>query len=414
MPLPRPDNDPRPTPPGPAGSVAEVATAFLKLGVSSFGGPIAHVGYFREEFVARRRWLDEAHFAQLLALCQFLPGPASSQLGFALGLMRAGWAGAIAAFIAFTLPSALLLFAFAAMSDRLAGPAGLAFLHGLKLVAVAVVAHAVATMARALAPDVPRATMAVAGAAWVLAIGGAWTPLLVVVAAAVLGPRLCGRVVGSGGESFALHYGRRTGASLLLVFCGLLVVALVVAPRLSPLGQVAGAFFRAGALVFGGGHVVLPMLQDAVVAPGWVDNETFLAGYGAAQALPGPMFSLAAFLGERLPDGVGGASGAAIGLLAIFLPGLLLVAGALPFWRTLGARDGAARRMAGVNAAVVGVLAAALVDPVWTSGVRDPVDGVIAVAAFALLAAARWPALAVVGLCVAASMLRAALPGWLE
>jgi chromate transporter len=391
--------------------VVEVATAFLALGVSSFGGPIAHLGYFRREFVERRGWLDDAHFAQLLALCQFLPGPASSQLGFALGLLRAGWAGALAAFVAFTLPSALLLFVFATLSDRLGGVVGHAVVHGLKLVAVAVVAQAVVTMARTLAPDVPRAAIALAAAAVVLAVDSAWAPLLIVMLAALLGPWLCRRVSATRGESFALPYGRRTGAGLLLLFGVLLVLAIVLAPHLSPLGQVAGAFYRAGALVFGGGHVVLPMLQQAVVEPGWVDRETFLAGYGAAQAVPGPMFSLAAFLGERLHGGEGGAAGAATGLLAIFLPGLLLVAGALPFWRALGARDGAARSLAGVNAAVVGVLAAALYDPVWVGAVHGGADIAIAVAAFALLAVVRWSALAVVGFCVAATVLGAAVTG---
>lgn len=400
-----------PAPPEPPGNVAEVAIAFLKLGVSSFGGPIAHLGYFRREFVERRRWLDEEHFAQLLALCQFLPGPASSQLGFALGLLRAGWPGAIAAFVAFTLPSAFLLFAFAAINDRLAGPWGQAVMHGLKLVAVAVVAHAVITMARTLAPDIPRASMAAVAAGVVLVAGNAWTPLLLVAAAAALGPWLCRHVSASSGDSFALRYGRRTGLWLLLAFAVLLVLALIPMPPLSPLGEVAGAFYRAGALVFGGGHVVLPLLQEAVVTPGWVGSDTFLAGYGAAQAVPGPMFSLAAFLGERLPGGQGGALGAATSLLAIFLPGLLLVAGALPFWRALSARNGAARMMAGVNAAVVGVLAAALYDPVWVSAVHDLKDIAIAVAAFALLTAARWSALAVVGFCVAASLLCTAYLG---
>lgn len=402
-----------PTPPAPTlrGSAAEVAAAFLRLGVSSFGGPVAHLGYFRREFVERRRWLDEEHFGQLLALCQFLPGPASSQLGFAIGLLRAGWPGALAAFVAFTLPSALLLFAFATISDRMAGPAGQAMIHGLKLAAVAVVAQAVVAMTRILVPDVARAAIAIAATALVLAVDNAWTPLLLIGAAAALGPWLCRGVLAKQGESFALPYGPRTGVVLLLAFGFLLALALVIAPQLSPLGQVAAAFYRAGALVFGGGHVVLPMLQHAVVDPGWIDRDTFLAGYGAAQAVPGPMFALSAFLGDRLQGAQGGVLGATTSLLAIFLPGLLLVAGALPFWRALGARDGAARMMAGVNAAVVGVLAAALYDPVWVSAVHDVGDGVIAAAAFALLALARWSPLAVVAFCVAASLLGARFLG---
>ncbi|WP_049621131.1 chromate efflux transporter [Frateuria defendens] len=399
------------SPPARPGRVAEVALAFLRLGLTSFGGPIAHLGYFHREFVERRRWLDEAHYAQLLALCQFLPGPASSQLGFAIGLLRAGWGGALAAFAGFTLPSALLLFAFAMLSDRLAGPWGQGTLHGLKLVAVAVVAQGVLGMARTLAPDRHRALMAAVAAGLVAIVGSAWMQLLVIAAAAALGPWLCRSVTARRGETFALGYGHRTGGALLIAFGGLLAVALLASPSLPPLGQVAAAFYRAGALVFGGGHVVLPLLKQTVVDPGWVGNDTFLAGYGAAQAVPGPMFTLAAFLGERLHGGQGGLVGAVVGLLAIFLPGLLLIGGALPFWRALAARDGAARMLAGVNAAVVGLLAAALYDPVWVSAVHDAGDFAIALIAFALLAAARWPVLAVVGWCVAASMARVAWQG---
>ncbi len=390
---------------GHAGSAMEVGGAFLKLGLSSFGGPIAHLGYFHREFVERRRWLDEEHFGQLLALCQFLPGPASSQLGFSLGLLRAGWAGAIAAFIGFTLPSALLLFAFAMMSSYLAGPWGQSAIHGLKLVAVAVVAQGVLGMARTLTPDAPRALLAAAAAALIAISSSVWVPLLVVAAGAALGPWLCPQVMARQGETFALRYGRRTGSALLLVFTALLLAALFLTPGMPQLAQLAAAFYRAGALVFGGGHVVLPLLQHAVVDPGWLDNNTFLAGYGAAQAVPGPMFSLAAFLGQQLH----GALGATVALLAIFLPGFLLVAGFLPFWRALGARDGAVRVLAGVNAAVVGLLAAALYDPVWVSAVHDAKDFAIAVVAFALLVAARWPALAVVAWCVLASLIRMAL-----
>ncbi len=393
----------------PGGSVMEVAAAFLKLGLFSFGGPIAHLGYFHREFVERRRWLDEEHFGQLLALCQFLPGPASSQLGFSLGLLRAGWRGAIAAFIGFTLPSALLLFLFAVSTDYLAGPWGQSAVHGLKLVAVAVVAQGVLGMARTLTPDRTRALMAAVSAGLIAISGSALMQLLVVAGGAALGPWLCRQVAARHGETFSLHYGRRTGSVLLLAFFALLTTALLVAPGLPPLGKVAGAFYRAGALVFGGGHVVLPLLQQAVVNPGWLSNNTFLTGYGAAQAVPGPMFTLSAFLGERLYDGQGGALGATVSVLAIFLPGLLLVAGALPFWRTLGSRDGAARMLAGVNAVVVGLLAAALYDPVWVSAVRDASDFAIALIAFTLLVAARWPPLAIVAWCVVTSLLSTAL-----
>ncbi|MGO4521352.1 chromate efflux transporter [Dyella sp. 2RAF44] len=388
------------------GTAREVGAAFLKLGLTSFGGPIAHLGYFRREFVERRRWLDEEHFGQLLALCQFLPGPASSQLGFSLGLLRAGWLGAIAAFIAFTLPSALLLFAFAALSDRLASTLGQGVIHGLKLVAVAVVAQGVLGMARTLTPDRPRALMAALAAALIAVSASSAMQLLVVAGGAALGPWLCRNVTARQGETFSLHYGRRLGTTLLCAYAVLLLAALTIAPGLPPLGQVAGAFYRTGALVFGGGHVVLPLLKQAVVDPGWVTNDTFLAGYGAAQAVPGPMFTLSAFLGERMQGGYGGMLGAVVSLLAIFLPGLLMVSGSLPFWRALAARDQTARMLAGVNAAVVGLLAAALYNPVWVSAVRDAEDFAIALIAFALLVAARWSPLGVVAWCVVASVLR--------
>jgi chromate transporter len=396
------------------GSAAEVGTAFLKLGLTSFGGPIAHLGYFRREFVERRRWIDEEHFGQLLGLCQFLPGPASSQLGFSLGLLRAGWLGALAAFVGFTLPSALLMFAFAVSNEFLSGAWGGSAVHGLKLVAVAVVAQGVLGMARTLTPDAPRAMMAAVSAGLVVVSGSGWMQLVVVAGGAVLGPWLC-RSAASGSGFLAsvtprapptLPYGRRLGAVLLLSFALLLTLALFIAPRTSPTGQVAGAFFRAGALVFGGGHVVLPLLEHSVVDPGWIDNGTFLAGYGAAQALPGPVFTFAAFLGERLHYGPGGIPGAILGLLAIFLPGFLIVAGALPYWQTLSAKDTTARSLAGVNAAVVGLLAAALYDPVWVSAVTGPSDFAIALIGFVLLVSWKWPAWATVLWCVLASTLR--------
>jgi chromate transporter len=388
----------------PARRVAEVAGAFLKLGLGSFGGPIAHLGYFHREFVERRCWLDDEHFARLLGLCQFLPGPASSQLGFVLGLLRAGWPGAFAAFLAFTLPSALLLFAFASASERLSGPWGGAVIHGLKLLAVAVVAQAALAMARTLTPDRPRRLMALLAAAFVLAWGGAWMQVLLVTGGALVGSILLRSVSAAQGEAFDLPYGRRTGASLLLAFAALLAVALFLAPGMALPAQVAGGFYQAGALVFGGGHVVLPLLQETVVAPGWVDEDSFLAGYGAAQAVPGPMFAVAAFLGERVSGDAGGPTGAAVALIAIFLPGLLLVAGALPFWRALAARRSAARMMAGANAVVVGLLAAALYDPVWTGTIRHPVDVLVVLVAFALLAVARVSAAWVAIACVAAAL----------
>ncbi|HEY2532476.1 MAG TPA: chromate efflux transporter [Xanthobacteraceae bacterium] len=390
-----------------SGNAAEVGGAFLKLGLASFGGPIAHLGYFRREFVERRHWLDEEHFGQLVGLCQFLPGPASSQLGFAIGLMRAGWLGAVAAFVGFTLPSALLLYALAVSTDYLAGSWAQAAVHGLKLVAVAVVGQAVFGMARSLAPDPPRALLAAVAGGLMAVTANPWMQFVAIAVGAALGPWLCRHPISSPAGDIAVGYGRRLGALLLAAFGILLLMALLLAPRGSPLAQVGGAFYRTGALVFGGGHVVLPLLQHAVVDPGWTDNSTFLSGYGAAQAVPGPMFSVAIFLGERLSGEHGGASGALVAVLGIFLPGLLLVAGVLPFWESLRARDVSARILAGVNAVVVGLLAAALYDPVWTSAIRDGKDFAIALMAFALLVGARWPSWAAVLGCVVASLLRA-------
>jgi len=386
------------------GRAGEVAAAFLWLGLTSFGGPVAHLGYFRRAFVQQRRWLDEEHFSQLLALCQFLPGPASSQLGFSIGLLRAGWLGGLAAFVGFTLPSALLLFGFALASRALDGGWGQALVHGLKLVAVAVVLHGVVGMARTLAPDWTRRAMALAAALLVLASGAPWMQLVLVAGGALAGRWLCRGVAARTGGMFALAWGRRTGAVLVALFVLGLGVAFL--PGLPPLGRAAAAFYRAGALVFGGGHVVLPLLKASVVDPGWLDNNTFLAGYGAAQAVPGPMFTLASFLGARLPGGMGGAPGATVAVLAIFAPGLLLVAGALPFWRALAQRTGAARALAGVNAVVVGLLAAAFVNPVAASAIHAPLDVLVA-AAGVLMLLARWPALAVVAWCVAATLAQA-------
>ncbi|HEY6644287.1 chromate efflux transporter [Povalibacter sp.] len=390
------------------GSVFEVCAAFLKLGLTSFGGPIAHLGYFHREIVVRRRWIDEAHYAQLIALCQFLPGPGSSQLGFSLGLLRAGWAGAIVAFLAFTLPSVVLLLAFARLIPLLEQPYGQAALHGLKLLAVAVVAHGVVTMAQRLTPDLSRRCIAlVAGIACIVS-STAVVQIIVVTAGAIAGVLLCrnGRVHET--VSFNVAYGVRTGAVLLALFAAVLAIALLLPATASPLLSVAAAFCRAGALVFGGGHVVLPLLQEGIVSPGWVDPEEFLAGYGAAQAVPGPMFAFAAFLGARI-HGAGGAVGALVSLIAIFLPGLLLVAGALPLWRSIASGEKAARAIAGINASVVGLLAAALYDPVWKMSVHDGWDVVIALTGFGLLIATRLPVLIVLAGCVLAAVVRQGL-----
>jgi chromate transporter len=392
-----------------AGGVGEVLAAFLKLGVTSFGGPIAHLAYLRREFVERRKWLDDSQYAQLLALCQFLPGPASSKLGFSLGLLRAGWAGALAAFVAFTLPSALLLFAFAGLLPHISGTVGDAAIHGLKIVALAVVAQGVLGMIRQLCPDLQRQTIATLAAVIILLSGQAWVQLAVVALGAAAGVALCRAVVPVPGGGLDVRYGSALGWTLLGLFALLLVGLPFAASGDLGLVAVTEAFYRAGALVFGGGHVVLPLLEEAVVKPGWISTDEFLAGYGAAQAVPGPMFTLAAYLGARLPGAEGGIVGATVALIAIFLPGFLLIAGVLPLWRAIAAHPIAARAIAGVNAAVVGLLSAALYDPVWTSAVRGAPDVAIALVGFTLLAAWRISALLVVLWCVAASVAAAAL-----
>lgn len=400
-----------------AGSAGEVFGAFLRLGLSSFGGPIAHVGYFRNEFVQRRGWLDDARFARLLALCQFLPGPASSQLGFAIGLLRAGWGGAFAAFVGFTAPSALLMFAFAGLSPRLAGASGAAAIHGLKLVAVVVVAAGVLGMARQLAADLPRALIAVAAGALVLFAGSAWVQLAAIAGGALLGLAFCRRVAAPPTVDLAVPAASAAHLGLLALFlAGLGVSTWVLQPTVGHAipptpGALAAAFYQAGALVFGGGHVVLPLLERSVVDSGWLDAGTFLSGYGAAQAVPGPMFSLAAFLGAAVSTGLHPALGAAIALAAIFLPGGLLLAAVLPAWGRFGRSPAAAAAIAGVNAAVVGLLGAALYDPVWTQAVHSAVDLAIVLAGFALLVLARVPVLAVVLGCVATAVGFARLAG---
>ena len=392
-----------------AGSATEVLVAFLRLGLTSFGGPIAHLAYFRRELVERRRWLGDDQYAQLLALCQLLPGPASSQLGFGLGLLRAGWAGAMAAFVAFTLPSAMLMFTFAMLLPHLSGMVGGAAVHGLKVVALAVVAHGVLGMTRSLCPDAARASIAALAAALVLVWGYAWMQLVVVALGAVAGLALGNRVQPGTGAELSVHYSRRMGVLALTLFAVLLVAALLVGGGGEGFSTMAAAFYRAGALVFGGGHVVLPLLEESVVASGWVSQDDFLAGYGAAQAVPGPMFTLSAFLGARSGAAGGGLLGALIALIAIFLPGFLLLAGVLPQWRSVARRPKAVAAIAGINAAVVGLLGAALYDPVWTNAVRGPLDVAVALIGFTLLAAWRAPALLVVAWCVGATVAMAGL-----
>ena len=380
----------------------KVLLVFLRLGLTSFGGPVAHLGYFREEFVARRRWLDERAYADLVALCQFLPGPASSQVGIGVGLAKGGFAGALAAWTGFTLPSAIVLTLFGlgvtAMGDRMAG----GWLHGLKVVAVAVVAQAVWGMARNLCPDAPRASVAIGATLVVLA----WpTPL------AQVGVILAGGLVGlvlaqpsDDGEHVDLGAGVGRGwAVVALVMFFALLVGLPAVAAVIPDQTLAlvDSFYRSGSLVFGGGHVVLPLLQSEVVPPGWVGNDAFMAGYGAAQAVPGPLFTFAAYLGTVMEPQPNGVAGAVVCLLAVFAPSFLLVVGVLPFWDRLRQVGPVRRALVGVNAAVVGLLLAAFYNPVWTSAIFAPADFGLALAAFGLLELWKVPPWLVVILCAA-------------
>ena len=390
---------------GRTGSPLEVLGAFTRLGLTSFGGPIAHLAYMREEFVRRRGWLDETHFAHLLAICQFLPGPASSQMGFAIGLIRGGWAGAALAFVAFTLPSALLMFAFAALAPQLGAGFGAATVQGLKLVAVVVVAHGVMGMARQLAPDAPRGFIAAGAASLILISGHAWMQLAAIAAGGVAGLWACRHVTAPRFAGFSVPFGRRAAMVMLALFALGLMLSLLWPSGAAPdPAALVAAFYRAGALVFGGGHVVLPLLQQSVVDPGWVSADTFLAGYGAAQAVPGPMFSFAAFIGAEVQTGAPAPLGAVLALLAIFLPGFLLLLSVLPLWTRLVSIPWAAPAMAGINAAVVGLLVAALYDPVWTQGVRGPVDVAIALVGLVALSTTRLSAIWIVAWCVASAI----------
>jgi chromate transporter len=385
------------------GSPAEVLGAFLKLGLTSFGGPVAHLGYFRAEFVERRRWLDDRSFSDLVALCQFLPGPASSQVGMGLGLARAGWPGAIAAWCGFTLPSAVALIVFAYGIAHWGALAGSGAVHGLKVAAVAVVAQAVWGMATKLCPDRARAAIAIVAALLVLALPTALSQVIAIVLAGVVGWRWLKLPHQHAVAHQGFGVSRTAGVVALVLFCVLLAgLPLVALATHSLLWHVIEGFYRAGALVFGGGHVVLPLLQATVVPAGVVTNEQFLAGYGAAQAVPGPLFTFAAYLGAVMHGPLSGRTGGIVMLLVIFVPAALLVVGALPFWDALRQRDGVQSAMAGVNAAVVGILLAALYDPVWTSAIHGRLDFATALAAFALLVYARWSPLLVVLLSAAA------------
>lgn len=380
-----------------AGSPLEVLWIFLKLGLTCFGGPIAHIGYFRDEFVVRRNWIDEHAYADLVGLCQFLPGPASSQVGFSIGLMRAGYLGALAAWTGFTLPSAAILVLFAYGAGALGGPVGAGLLHGLKLTAVAIVAQAVWGMARNLCPDRQRASIAVVAALVILLSAASIAQIGAIVLGGLAGLWLCRRDAAAPSGHVEIPVSRTMG----LITLGIFFVLLAGLPVLRSLTGSTGialldAFYRSGALVFGGGHVVLPLLREAFVAPGWVSDDVFLAGYGAAQAVPGPLFTFAAYLGTVVSPEPHGVAGAALGLIGIFLPGILVLLGVLPFWDSFRKRASAQAMMRGVNAAVVGVLGAALYDPVWTTTVHSPRDFGVALVGFVLLVAWRAPPLVVV------------------
>ncbi|WP_424630616.1 chromate efflux transporter [Bradyrhizobium sp. SYSU BS000235] len=384
-------------------SAAEVLLVFLKLGLTSFGGPIAHIGYFREEFVVRRKWIDEHAFADLVGLCQFLPGPASSQVGFSIGLSRAGYLGAFAAWAGFTLPSAALLVLFAFGAGALSGPVGAGLLHGLKLTAVAIVAQAVWGMARTLTPDRTRASIALVAALILLFSTSSAAQIGAIVLGGICGLWLCRSEAAAPSGHVDMPVSRKAG----LVALGAFFVLLAGLPVLRGVTGSSGmalfdAFYRSGALVFGGGHVVLPLLREAFVAPGWLSDDAFLAGYGAAQAVPGPLFTFAAYLGTVVQPQPHGLAGAVLGLIGIFLPGILILLGVLPFWDSFRRRAGAQAMMRGVNAAVVGILGAALYDPVWTTTIHAPKDFGIALVGFVLLIVWRAPPLLVVAFSAAA------------
>ena len=382
---------------------SEVFFAFLHQGLTAFGGPVAHLGYFRTEFVERRQWLTDPAYADLVAMCQFLPGPASSQVGMAIGLMRGGFGGMLAAWLAFTLPSALLLTVFAYGVDSWGDALGGGWIHGLKVAAVAVVAVAVLGMARTLAPDRLRASIAVAAAILALALPGSWGQVLAIVAGGLVGLLFL-----RGDVPEAIDHLRTTGSrtvaliALALFFLLLLGLPLLASSTNNRVLDLLSIFYRAGALVFGGGHVVLPLLQADLVGSGMISADAFLAGYGAAQAVPGPLFTFASYLGAAIGLEGAGWLGALLCTFAIFLPSLLLIVGALPFWDALRRRPQAQFALRGINAAVVGILIAALYDPIWIAGISNGRDFALAAMAFLLLFMWRASPLLVVILCAAA------------
>ncbi len=373
-------------------SLLEVLWVSIRLGLTSFGGPIAHLGYFHEEYVKRRKWIDEQSYADLVALCQSLPGPTSSMVGSAIGFARAGMLGGLVHWFGFTLPSALALIAFAYGIGVVGAASGAGWLHGLKLVAVPVVALALWGMACSLCPDRERATLAILTAIVALAWPTAAGQVLPIVAAGFIGWWFFPPAKTPPALHIRVPISQLTGMVCWIVFLGLLLVLPLVRQVISSQTlAVFDSFYRAGALVFGGGHVVLPLLQAEVVAPGWVTNEQFVAGYGAAQAVPGPLFTFSTYLGFVMQPEPNGLAGAALALVAIFLPGILMTAGSLPFWDLLRTRASFQSAIRGINAAVVGLLLAAFYHPVWTSAIFKPLDFGLAILAFGLLAFWKCP-----------------------
>lgn len=391
--------------------MAEVFWAFLRLGLTSFGGPIAHLAYFRSEFVERRRWLGDHEYSDLVAVCQFLPGPTSSQVGMALGLGRAGWSGMLAAWLAFTLPSAIALVLFAYGIALYQGDALSGWIHGLKIVAVAIVAQAVWGMAKTLCPDRPRVGLAVAAALITLTFPGSLGQVCAVLLAGLAGWGLLKTLPTAPANAISYPVTRVQGMVALFLFLALLLgLPLLAATTHTTATSLLDGVYRAGALVFGGGHVVLPLLEPALVSEGLVSDTDFLAGYGAAQAVPGPLFTFAAYLGAVAEWPLAGWWGGLVALLTIFLPAVLILLAVLPFWAVIRREPAVQSALAGVNAGVVGLLLAALYDPVWTSAIHTKADFGLALSAFSLLVAGRLPPALVVLLTSAAAALLTALP----
>lgn len=380
--------------------IIEIFKVFFKLGLTSFGGPTAHLGYFRHEFVERRKWFNEHAYADLVALCQFLPGPASSQVGMAIGLSQAGIRGALAAWLGFTLPSAIAMVLFAFGIHTFGGESNEGYIHGLKIVAVAVVAQAVWGMSRILTPDRIRIAIALIASVLVLFIPGIWSQIGVILMGGFAGHFLLKKIDSTPHIGIPILVSRRMAVLCLGLFLMLLVGLPLLAAASSSHGiSMFDKFYRAGALVFGGGHVVLPLLQAGVVLPGWVDNDTFLVGYGAAQAVPGPLFTFAAYLGAVMEPQPNGWIGATLCLIAIFLPSFLLIVGALPFWESLKKIQAVQSSLRGVNAVVVGILLAALYNPVWISGITSVSDFALGIAAFLMLTMRKAPPWLVIIIC---------------